>query len=196
MGMSVVLCNCPIAERVDEVCLRQSGLVGFENLDSWADPLESVSAHQAQTAATCWKSFFVNKHDLGSLPAWLVSDNCFAAAAVATYLDMACIRCGVHLIALPLRHLFWPPVTRGKPNQQHVQPKEPRLVIPMGKVRQIGKHIFYNNEDNREAWHKGEKRTGLTGELAAKWSSFFLCLSESSSPGSWSPDTWKFVLIW
>ena len=78
-----------IAARVDEAGLRQSRLVGFENLDSWADPLESVSAHQAQTAATCWKL------DLGSLPAWLVSDNCFAAVAVSTYLDMACIRCGV-----------------------------------------------------------------------------------------------------
>ena len=78
-----------IAARVDEAGLRQSRLVGFENLDSWADPLESVSAHQAQTAATCWKL------DLGSLPAWLVSDNRFAAVAVSTYLDMACIRCGV-----------------------------------------------------------------------------------------------------
>ena len=52
-----------IAEWVDEAGLPQSRLVGFENLDSWADPLESVSAHQAQTAATCWKV------DLGSLPA-------------------------------------------------------------------------------------------------------------------------------
>ena len=62
MGTSLVWCNCSIAERVDEACLRQSGIVGFENLDSWADPLESVSAHQAQTAATCWKV------DCGSLP--------------------------------------------------------------------------------------------------------------------------------
>ena len=83
MGTSLVGCNC---STIDEAALRQSRLVGFENLDSWADPLESVSAHQAQTAATCWKL------DLGSLPAWLVSDNCFAAVAVSTYLDMACIR--------------------------------------------------------------------------------------------------------
>ena len=125
-----------IAERVDEAWLRQIRLVGFENLDSWADPLESVSAHQA------WNSFFVNKHDIGSLPAWLVSDNCFAAAAISKYLDMACIWCGVHLIAIPLRHLLWPPITRGKRNQQHVQPKELRLVTPMEKVRLIGKHFF------------------------------------------------------
>ena len=136
-----------IAEWVDEAGLRQSRLVGFENVDSWADPLESVSAHQAQTAATGLKSFVVHKHDLGSLPAWLVLDNCRAAVAVATYLDMVCIRCGVHLIAIPLRHLVWPPDTRGKPNQQHVQPKEPQFVIPMEKVRQIGKH-FYKNKDN------------------------------------------------
>ena len=58
-----------IAEWVDEVGLRQSRLVGFENVDSGADPLESVSGYQAQTAATGLKSFFVNKHDLGSLPA-------------------------------------------------------------------------------------------------------------------------------
>ena len=131
-----------IAEWVDEAGLRQSRLVGFENVDSWADPLESVSGHQAQTAATGLKSFFVSKHDLGSLPAWFVSDNCFAAAAVSKYLDMACILCGVHVIAIPLLHFRWPPVTRGKPNQQHVQPKEPRVVIPMEKVRQIGKRLF------------------------------------------------------
>ena len=124
-----------IAEWVDEAGLRQSRLVGFENVDSWADPLASVSAHQAQTAATGLKSFFVNKRDLGSLPAWLVLDNCCAAVAVAQYLDMACIRCGVLLIAIPLRHFVWPPDTRGKPNQQHVQPKEPRFVTPMEKVR-------------------------------------------------------------
>ena len=93
---------------------------------------------------------------------------------------MACIRCGVHLIAIPLRHLLWPPDTRGKPNQQQVQPKEPRLVTPMEKVRLIGKH-FYKNEENREAWHRAEKRTGLTGEIplldsAAKWSSSFFML--------------------
>ena len=131
-----------IAERADEAGLRQSRLVGIDNLDSWADPLESVSGHQAQTAATSLKSFVVHKHDFGSLPAWLVLDNCRAAVAVATYLDMACIRCGVHLIAIPLRHLFWPPVTRGKPNQQHVQPKAPRFVTPMEKVRLIGKHFL------------------------------------------------------
>jgi hypothetical protein len=101
-----------IAEWVDEAGLRQSKLVGFENVDSWADPLESVSGHQAQTAATGLKSFFVSKHDLGSLPAWFVLDNCRAAGAVAKQMDMACIRCGVHLIAIPLRHLFWPPHTR------------------------------------------------------------------------------------
>ena len=131
-----------IAEWVDEAGLRQSRLVGFENVDSWADPLESVSGHQAQTAATGSKSFFVSKHDLGSLPAWFVIDNCRAAGAVAKQMDMACIRCGVHLIAIPLRHLFWPPHTRGKPNQQHVQPKEPQLVTPMEKVRQIRKHVL------------------------------------------------------
>ena len=129
-----------IAEWVDEAGLHQSRLVGFENVDSLADPLASVPGHQAQTAATCF--FFVNKHDLGSLPAWFVPDNCRAAVAVAKYLDMVCIRCGVHLIAIPLRHLFWPPVTRGKPNQQHVQPKAPRLVTPMEKVRQTGKHFY------------------------------------------------------
>ena len=118
-----------IAARVHEARLRQSTVVGFENLDSWADPLASVSALQAQTEATCWK------FGLGGLPAWFVFANCFAAVAVSKYLDMACFRCGVHLIAIPLRHLFWPPVTRGKPNQQHVQPKEPRFVNPMEEVR-------------------------------------------------------------
>ena len=49
-------CNCPIAKRDDEAGLRQSR-DGFGNVDSWTDPLGSVSAHQAQTAATCWKSF-------------------------------------------------------------------------------------------------------------------------------------------
>ena len=138
-----------IAQWVDEAGLRQSRLVGFENVDSWADPLESVSGHQAQTAATGLKSFFVNKHGFGSLPAWFVPDKCRAAVAVSKYLDMACIRCGVHLIAIPLRHLFWPPHTRGKPNQQHVQPKEPRLVTPMEKVRLIGKH-FLQHTTNTE----------------------------------------------
>ena len=151
-----------IAEWVDEVGLRQ---VGFENVDSWADPLESVSGYQAQTAATGLKSFFVNKHDLGSLSAWFVLDNCRAAVAVAKYLDMACFRCWVPLIAIPLRHFVWPPDTRGKPNQQHVQPKEPRFVSPMEKVRQIGKHVCNNNEMNREDRHTAEKHTGLTGEF-------------------------------
>ena len=102
-----------------------------------------------------------------------------AAVAVSKYLDMACIRCGVHLIAIPLRHFVSPPDTRGKPNQQHVQPTKPRFVTPMEKVRHIGK-FFYKNENNREDWHKAEKRTGLTGELplidsAAKGgSSFFM----------------------
>ena len=77
------------------------------------------------------------------------------------------------LIAIPLRHLFWRPVTRGKPNQQDVQPKEQRFVTPMEKDRLIGKY-FYKNKENREDSHKGEKRTGLTRELpfidsVAKW---------------------------
>ena len=109
---------------------------------------------------------FMNKHVFGSLPAWFVSDNCCAAAAVSTYLDMACIRRGVHVIAIPLLHFRWPPVTRGKPNQHHVQPKDPRFVISMGKAWQICK--LKQHELNREAWHKGEKRTGLSGEPAAK----------------------------
>ena len=70
--------------------------------------------------------------------------------------------------------------SRGKPNQQHVQPKEPRFVTSMENVWQTVKH-FYKNKKNREAWHKGEKRTGLTGELpfidpAAKWSIFCFML--------------------
>ena len=138
-----------IAEWVDEAGLRQSRLVGFENVDFWADPLQSVSGHQAQTAATGLNTFFVNRHDLGSLPALLVFDNCRAAVAFAQYLDMACIRCGVHLIAIPSRHRFWPPDTRGKPNQQHAQRKKPRLVLPMEKVRQIGKHFYKNEKTNR-----------------------------------------------
>ena len=135
-----------IAEWVDEAWLRQSRLVGFENVDSWADPLESVSGHQAQTAATGLKSFFVSKHDLGSLPAWFVLDNCCAAEAVAKQMDMACIRCGVHLIAIPLRHFVWPPDTRGKPNLQHVQPNASLFVTPMEKVRQICKHFTKTTE--------------------------------------------------
>jgi len=105
----------------------------------------------------------------------------------------------VHLIAIPLRHFFWPPVTRGKPNQQHVAPKSRGLSLQWRKFGKL-ESIFTNIEDNREDWHKAEKRTGLTLELplidsAAKWSSFFSCLSVSSSPRSWSPDTWKFALI-
>ena len=50
----------------------------------------------------------------------------------------------------------------------------------MEKVRLIGEH-FYKNEENREAWHRAEKRTGLTGDIplidsAAKWSSSFFML--------------------
>ena len=65
---SVQLPNC---RKVDEAWLRQSRILGFENLDSWADPLESVFAHQAQTAAICWKFLLVNKHDFG----WFVSES-------------------------------------------------------------------------------------------------------------------------
>ena len=101
-------------------------------------PLGADSSHRFD--------FFVHRHDLGSLPAWLVRDKCRAAVAVATYLDMVCIRCGVHAIAIPLRHLVWPPDTRRKPNQQHVQPKEVRFVTPMEKVRPIGKHFYKNTK--------------------------------------------------
>ena len=59
-----------IAERLAEDGFRESFLVAFEDLDSWADPLEDVSAHQAQTAATALRSSFSTDLKLGSLPAW------------------------------------------------------------------------------------------------------------------------------
>ena len=48
-----------IAERLDDGGRRESRLVAFDNLDAWSDPLEDVTAHQAQTAATALRSSFV-----------------------------------------------------------------------------------------------------------------------------------------
>ena len=49
------------------------------------------------------------------------------------------------------------------------------------------RQVFYKNENNREDWHKAEKRTGLTGEIplidsAAKGSSSFFILEGIIKP--------------
>ena len=55
-----------IAEWIDDATgQRQSRLVCFEKLDAWADPIEGISAHQAQTSATAVRASWSTSLGLG-----------------------------------------------------------------------------------------------------------------------------------
>ena len=132
-----------IAEWInDETGKRESRLVCFERLEVWADSLEGLTARQAQTSATAVQNSWTTELQLGDLPIWLSTDNCPAAVAVANCLQIASVRCGVHLLAIIVRHLLWIP-------QGKEVAKELSLADPMEKLRAIGLH-FYKQEEHQE----------------------------------------------
>ncbi len=85
---------------------RQSRLICFEELEKWTNDVEGHTPEMAQTVATAlraaWRSL-----DLGAEPACLCTDNAAPAVAIASALSMASLRCGCHLLVIPMRHLLW-----------------------------------------------------------------------------------------
>ncbi len=157
---------------------RQSRLICFDELEKWADDAEGCTPEMAQTVATAlraaWRSL-----DLGAEPAYLCTDNASPAVAIASALNIASLRCGCHLLVIPLRHLLWGKEAgmRGRVTQETpIEPKYPAFACPVDKLRQMGLY-FYKKEDHHEQWTKCRRVNGVEWALvllvdsSAKWQS-------------------------
>ena len=93
--------------------------IGFEHCATWSSN-EAGSQHGAAVAATAAKKRF--KDIDVPLPEWAHSDSTNSAVAIGKILELGCLKCLVHILAIASQRLLWEqfrivdkaPVSRGK----------------------------------------------------------------------------------
>ena len=121
-------------------------LVALEKLAAWQSE-DAGTVHGAEVQATALRSSW-RSLGLGPLPIWGCSDNCPTAVKVHRVLDMAALRCGVHLLAIGVKTLLFK-----KDNEVEARYEEGRA---FEKCRAIGKH-FYKSETRKAQWQRTQK---------------------------------------